>query len=151
MIFCNCHYVSQPTNTHSIFLIMMYVWLSSLYDQYVPSFNFFVFVIVVVVFMFVGNCLSRRDELVLIPLGTIIVLAGRRNRSAWRVLGRSQSLLEIPSFVLKYGDSINNQPNDNGPNAKLKSLYNVVKSAWILKYGTTKIQLTTWTLSWLKN
>ena len=41
----------------------------------------------------------------------------------------------IQPFVLKSGDSINDQPNDNGPNTKLKYLYNVAKSAWILKYG----------------
>ena len=39
-------------------------------------------------------------------------------------------------FVLKPGDSINDQPNDNDPNSKLKYLYNVAKSVWVLKYGT---------------
>ena len=33
---------------------------------------------------------------------------------------------------------MNNQPNDNGPNSKMKSIYNVTKSAWIMNYGTTK-------------
>ena len=28
----------------------------------------------------------------------------------------------IQTFVLKAGDSINNQPNENGPNSKLKAL-----------------------------
>ena len=42
----------------------------------------------------------------------------------------------IQNFVLKLGNSINDQTNDNGPNAKVKSLYNVAKSAWMLKYGT---------------
>ena len=41
-------------------------------------------------------------------------------------------------FVLKSGDSTNNQTNDNVPNAKLKFLYNMANSAWLLKYGTTK-------------
>ena len=45
----------------------------------------------------------------------------------------------IQPFVLKSGDSINYQPNDNGPNAKLKSIYNVAKSTLMLKYGTTKL------------
>ena len=45
----------------------------------------------------------------------------------------------IRLFVLKSGNSINNQTNDNGPNYKLKSLYNVAKTAWILKYGTTNV------------
>ena len=44
----------------------------------------------------------------------------------------------IQPFVLKSGKPINYQPNYNGPNAKLKSLYNVAKSAWMLKYGTKK-------------
>ena len=30
-------------------------------------------------------------------------------------------------FFLKSGDSINDKPNDNVPNAKLKSLYNAAK------------------------
>ena len=44
----------------------------------------------------------------------------------------------IQHFVLKPGYSINEQPNYNGPNAKLKSLYNMEKSAWMLKYGMKK-------------
>ena len=32
----------------------------------------------------------------------------------------------IQPFILKVSDSINNQPNDNGPNSKLKSLYNII-------------------------
>ena len=42
----------------------------------------------------------------------------------------------IQPFELKSVDSINEQPNDNGLNARLKSLYNVEKSEWMLKYGT---------------
>ena len=49
----------------------------------------------------------------------------------------------IQPFVLKSEDSIINQSNDNVPNAKLRSLYNVTKSAWMLKYGTTIFHLTT--------
>ena len=41
----------------------------------------------------------------------------------------------IQTFVLKSGDSGNDQTNNNGPNIKLKYLYNVVKVFWILKYG----------------
>ena len=44
----------------------------------------------------------------------------------------------IQTFVLKSGNSINNQTKDNEPNAKLESLYNVTKSAWMLKYGMKK-------------
>ena len=46
----------------------------------------------------------------------------------------------IQPFILKAGDSINDQPNDNGPNSKLKSLYNISKAMWMLKYGTTRFQ-----------
>ena len=51
---------------------------------------------------------------------------------------RQMKCIKIQQFVLKSGDSINYQNNDNGTNAKLKSLLNVAKDAWILKYGTTK-------------
>ena len=44
----------------------------------------------------------------------------------------------IQPFVLKSGKYIKDQPNDNGPNAKMKSIYNVAKIAWMLKYGTKK-------------
>ena len=44
----------------------------------------------------------------------------------------------IQTFVLKSGNSINYQPNDNVSNAKLKSIYNVGKSVWMLEYGMTK-------------
>ena len=45
----------------------------------------------------------------------------------------------IQPFILKAGESVNDQPNDNGTNDKLMSLYNEVKSVWILKYGMTKL------------
>ena len=44
----------------------------------------------------------------------------------------------IQLFVLKSGEFISNQPNDNDPNAKLNSIYNVANNTWILKYGMTK-------------
>ena len=46
----------------------------------------------------------------------------------------------IQPFILEAGDSINDQPNDNGPNSKLKALYNISKSKWMLKYVTTRFQ-----------
>ena len=46
----------------------------------------------------------------------------------------------IQPFILKVGDSINDQPNDNGPNLTLKDLYNISKANRILKYGTTRFQ-----------
>ena len=44
----------------------------------------------------------------------------------------------IQPFILKTGNYVNDQPNGNGPNYKLKHLYNDVKSTWMIKYGTTK-------------
>ena len=46
----------------------------------------------------------------------------------------------IQPLILKVGDSINDQPNEKRPNSKLKALYNISKSKWILKYGTTRFQ-----------
>ena len=46
----------------------------------------------------------------------------------------------IQPFILIAGDSINDQPNDNGSNSKLKALYNILKAKWMLKYGTTRFQ-----------
>ena len=46
----------------------------------------------------------------------------------------------IQPFILKSGDFINDQTNDNGPNSKIKALYNISKSKWMLKYGTTRFQ-----------
>ena len=44
----------------------------------------------------------------------------------------------IQTFVMNSVNSINYQPYYNGPNSKLKSLYNVEKAVWMLNYGTTK-------------
>ena len=44
----------------------------------------------------------------------------------------------IHPFILKAVDSNNDQPNENGPNSRLKYFYNVLKSKWMLKYGTTR-------------
>ena len=46
----------------------------------------------------------------------------------------------IQTFILKLGDYLNDQPNDNGPNSKLKALYNMPKAKWMLNYGTTRFQ-----------
>ena len=40
----------------------------------------------------------------------------------------------VQPFVLKAGNSENDQPNDNGSNAKLKSCYNERKSKWTRKF-----------------
>ena len=50
---------------------------------------------------------------------------------------RHMECQNIQPFVLKSGDSTKYYPNDNGPNTKMKYLYNEVKYVWILKYGTT--------------
>ena len=47
---------------------------------------------------------------------------------------------KIHPFILKVGDSINDQLNFNGPNSTLKALYNISKAKWMLKYGTTRFQ-----------
>ena len=39
---------------------------------------------------------------------------------------------------MKSDESINDQTNENDTNSKLKSLYNVAKSLWMLNYGMTK-------------
>ena len=46
----------------------------------------------------------------------------------------------IQPFILKVGDSINDQPNGNKPNSTLKALYNISNDKWMLKYGTTRFQ-----------
>ena len=46
----------------------------------------------------------------------------------------------IQPFILKVGYYINDQPNDNGPNSKLKSLYNFFKANLMLDYGITRFQ-----------
>ena len=69
----------------------------------------------------------------------ILFFGGHDSHFDDRSLTKMQSK-NIQLFVLKSGDSINDQPNDNGPNSKLKSLYNVLKAKWMLKYGTTRFQ-----------
>ena len=57
------------------------------------------------------------------------------NRSVTQIQSKN-----FQPFILKAGESINDQPNDNTPNSKLKSLYNITKAEWMLKYGTTRFQ-----------
>ena len=44
----------------------------------------------------------------------------------------------IHSFTLKVGDSVNDQPNNNGPNLNLNILYGNVIMKWMRKHGTLK-------------
>ena len=52
---------------------------------------------------------------------------------------RQMMCKNIQPFVIKSSDSINDQTNNNGLNAKLKSLYKVINSTWMLKYGMKNI------------
>ena len=44
----------------------------------------------------------------------------------------------VSSFFLKSGDSVRDQPNDNGPNCSLRACYNDCKDEWDEMFGTTK-------------
>ena len=52
----------------------------------------------------------------------------------------TQPCVTCGPFIIKAGDSINDQPNENGTNSKLKALYNISMAKWMLKYGTTRFQ-----------
>ena len=44
----------------------------------------------------------------------------------------------ISPFILKSGDSTNDQPNNNGPHLKLKIYYSIAKTKWQRQHGTMK-------------
>ena len=44
----------------------------------------------------------------------------------------------IYPFILKVGNYTNDQPNDNGPNLKLKRYYSISKVKWQRQLGTMK-------------
>ena len=69
----------------------------------------------------------------------ILLFDGHNSHFDNRALIQIQSK-NIQPFIIEVGDSINDQPNYNGPNSKLKALYNILKSKYILKYGTTRLQ-----------
>ena len=46
----------------------------------------------------------------------------------------------IQPFIIKFGDSINNHPNDNGTYAKLKAIYNISNAKLMVKYVTYSFQ-----------
>ena len=64
---------------------------------------------------------------------------------------RQMTCKNIQTFFLKSVNSIDAQTNDNGPNTKLKYIYNVEKvcGLWSMKWQS--FHLTTWTTSWLKH
>ena len=67
----------------------------------------------------------------------ILFFNGHYSQFYYRALTQMQNQ-NIQPFVLKAGDSINDQPNDNGPNSKLKCLYKILKAKCMLNYGTTR-------------
>ena len=72
----------------------------------------------------------------------IIFFDGHDSHFYYRILMHME-LQNIQLFILKVGDSVNDQPNDNESGDKLKSLYNEVNFLWVLKYGTTIFYLAT--------
>ena len=73
------------------------------------------------------------------PVNNQIIFFGENNiHFNGRTLTQKQG--KIHPFILKAGDSINDYPNDNGPNSKLKALYKILKDKWMLKYSTMMFQ-----------
>ena len=60
----------------------------------------------------------------------------RQSLRRWRI--KTNDMQKHPTICSKIWRLHQRPPNDNVPNAKLKSLYNVAKIAWMLKYGMTK-------------
>ena len=69
----------------------------------------------------------------------ILFLDGNNSHFDDRALTQMQ-IKNIQPFILKVGDSINDQPNDDGPNSKPKALYNISKAKCMLNYGTTRFK-----------
>ena len=69
----------------------------------------------------------------------ILLFNGHHSHFDDRALAHMQNK-NIQPFILKVGESINDQPNDNGSNSTLKALYNLSKANWMVKYGTTRFQ-----------
>ena len=69
----------------------------------------------------------------------MLFLDGHDSRFDDRALIQMQ-IKNIQTFILKAGDSINGQPDENGPNSKMNAIYNILKSKWMPKYGTTSFQ-----------
>ena len=69
----------------------------------------------------------------------ILFFDGRNIHLYNRTLTQKKSK-KIQPFIVKAGDSINDQPNGNGNKSTLNYLYNVSKANWVLKYGTMRFQ-----------
>ena len=100
---CKLFFVTVTMDVNSpeptlVCVITLCVWLSSLYHQYFPSVNFVVVVVFFVVFIVIGNCLSGRGGLVLIPPSNIIFLVSGRNGCWWIVLGATFSFVLLLFF-----------------------------------------------------
>ena len=86
----------------------------------------------------VAGSKERNNTCYASPVNNQILFFGGHDSHFYDRAIRQMKCQHIQPFVLKSGNSANNQPNDNVPNAKLKSLYNEVTSVWMLKYGTKK-------------
>ena len=73
------------------------------------------------------------------PVSNQILFFGGHDSYLDECAQKQMKCRKIQPFLLKAYDSIKDQTNNNGPNEKLKYLYNVTKSTWMLKYGTKKI------------
>ena len=72
-------------------------------------------------------------------INQIIFFDGKDSHFDGRALTKMK-IKNIQPFILKAGDYINDQPNDNRPNSKLKAFYNITKAKWMLKYGNTRFK-----------
>ena len=61
------------------------------------------------------------------PVNNQILFFGGNDSHFYDRALTQMKIKNIQPFILKAGDSINNQPNDNRPNSKLKALYNISK------------------------
>ena len=71
------------------------------------------------------------------PVNNYILFFHGHNSHFKDVLLRQIMCKNAQPFVIKSGDSSNDHPNDIGPNSKLKSLYNMEKIEWMMKYEMT--------------
>ena len=72
------------------------------------------------------------------PVNNQIILFDGNDSHFDKCTLRKMKYRNIQTFLLKAGKPTNEQADDNGPNSKLNSLYNVEKDACVLNYGTTK-------------
>ena len=94
------------------------------------------------VYMGRDGCLKAMTQLSNVcgasPVSNQILFFGGHDSYLDECAQKQMKCRKIQPFLLKAYDSIKDQTNNNGPNEKLKYLYNVTKSTWMLKYGTKK-------------